>query len=57
MMGIAFLVTCLNYSYFCIVCVIIVCSRRNKYTVVAVAAGATVNISMWILLYAIRHLI
>ena len=31
-MGIAFLVTCLSYSYFCIVCIIIACSRRNKYT-------------------------
>ena len=41
MMGIAFLVTCLSYSYFCIVCIIIVFSRRNKYTITTIAEERT----------------
>jgi len=44
MVGIAFLVTSLSYSYFCIVCIIIVCSRRNKHTTILLLDFTDINI-------------
>ena len=49
MMGIAFLVTCLSYSYFCIVRSIIVCSRRNKYTTTTFCWNQLAFCQAWLL--------